>query len=47
MFGFLISITHNSKMVGPMMETSYEVCLDIVLSCFQLLFPSLNYLIFE
>ena len=46
-FGFLISITHNSKMVGPMMETSYKGCLDFDFSCFQFLFPSLNSLIFE
>ena len=45
LFGFLISIihnsvfiTHNSKMVGSMMETSYEACLDFNNSIFSFYF---------
>ena len=38
LFGFLISITHNSKMVRSMMETSYEVCLDFNNSVFSFCF---------
>ena len=35
-----VSITHNSKMMGPTER-------NLVWMCFQVLFPSLNSLIFE
>ena len=38
LFGFLISITYNLKIVGPMMETSYETCLDFNNSIFSFCF---------
>ena len=40
LFGFCVSITHNSKMVGSTER-------KLVWICFQVLFSSLNSLIFE